>query len=98
MGECALCRQEIPTAKEIRQHRWWVLVVWSLSVLVAVLASSVITLGLADYLTIRAQLKVAQRHLAEWQKVQMVDALVEANQQFRKRAVPAAARKDVQGK
>ena len=98
MERCGLCRREIPTEKEIRQHRRQLWVAWGLSLLVVAMIASLVTLGATDYLTIRAQLKIAQRHLAEWQKVQMVDALVDANERLKGRPAPAAARKDAQGK
>ena len=98
MGKCGLCQREILTAKEVRAHRRRCWMAWGLSLVVAVFVGGLLTLGAMEYLTVRAQLKVAQRHLAEWQKIQMVDALVEANLTLRKRTVPAAARKDAQGK
>ena len=98
MGKCGLCQREIPTAKEVRAHRRRCWMAWGLSLVVAVFVGGLLTLGAMEYLTVRAQLKVAQRHLAEWQKVKMVEALVDANERLKGRHIPAAARKDVQGK
>ena len=98
MQVCPCCQREIPTAKEVREHRRRGWVAWGLSMLVAVLVGVVVAFGLIDYLTVRGQLKVCQRNLAEWQKSKTVGDLVDTNERLRKRSAPAAARKDAQGK
>ena len=64
--------------------------------LVVALVSSVLTLGAVDYLTMRVQLKLAQRHLAEWQKSKRGDGRGDETIRLKKRPVPVHREPPVQ--